>query len=194
MPIETVDQAAPEALKLHKTVVFVGMMGAGKTAIGRAVAQMLDVPFSDSDAALEEAAQMSISEIFERDGEAFFRDRETEVIDRLMQKAPCILSTGGGAFMSARNRDLITHKGLSVWLNADLELLWERVRHKDSRPLLRTADPYGTLKSLYDQRKDVYAQANVAVETHADYSIADTAQAVVTALKTRPDVLEQTYD
>ncbi|WP_420863683.1 shikimate kinase [Algirhabdus cladophorae] len=190
MPINSGDTSIGSALKLQKTVVFVGMMGAGKTAVGRAVAQYFDVPFRDSDAALEEAAQMTIAEIFDRDGEAFFRDRETQVIDRLLAKSPSILSTGGGAFMAARNRDLITAKGVSVWLQADLDLLWERVRHKDTRPLLRTADPYGTLKGIYEQRTPIYAEANVTVETLASYSISDTTQAVVQALLAHPGILE----
>ncbi len=122
-----------------KTIVMVGMMGAGKTAVGRALAQKLGVSFLDSDAEIVEAAHMSIAEIFARDGEPFFRARETEVIGRLLETERCVLSTGGGAFLSGTNREMIADKGVAVWLDADLDLLWSRVRHKDTRPLLRTA-------------------------------------------------------
>ena len=115
---------APEQWKLKKTVVLVGMMGAGKTAVGKALAVALHVPFLDSDAEIERAANMSIAEIFERDGEAFFRDRETQVIDRLLADECGVLSTGGGAFLAQRNRELISRKGVSVWLKVDLPILW----------------------------------------------------------------------
>ncbi|MEM9911886.1 MAG: shikimate kinase, partial [Pseudomonadota bacterium] len=136
------------------------MMGAGKTAIGRSLAQLLDVPFKDSDAEIETAAAMTIAEIFERDGETFFRDRESEVIDRLLDDTPAILSAGGGAFLLERNREMIAAKGVAVWLKADLALLWSRVKHKDTRPLLRTADPHATLTALFDARSPIYAMAD----------------------------------
>ncbi len=184
--------AAAERWKLHKTVVLVGMMGAGKTAVGKALAARLEVPFLDSDAEIERAAAMSIAEIFDRDGEAFFRDRESEVLNRLLEEERGILSTGGGAFLSERNRDLITRKGVSVWLNADLPLLWQRVKHKDTRPLLRTADPHATLRSLYEARVPVYALADLSVRAQPDYAIETMAGKVIEALLTRPDVLERT--
>ncbi|WP_095589729.1 shikimate kinase [Actibacterium ureilyticum] len=177
--------------RVNKTIVMVGMMGAGKTAVGTALARLLDVPFLDSDEEIVKASNMSIAEIFARDGEAFFRQKETQVIRRLMEAGQGVLSTGGGAFMSAGNRALIHDLGVSVWLNADLELLWNRVRHKDTRPLLRTEDPHATLSALYDQRVPVYAQADLTVAVQPDYSVADTAQAVLSALKTRPDVVEE---
>nr|WP_154148322.1 shikimate kinase [Roseovarius bejariae] len=177
-------------MKLKKTVVLVGMMGAGKTAVGRALAAKLHVPFLDSDAEIESAAAMSIAEIFERDGEPFFRDRETQVIDRLLEKERGILSTGGGAFLTERNRKLVSEKGVSVWLKADLGLLWNRVKHKDTRPLLRTANPYETLREIYEARVPIYEQADLAVEARPAYSIDDMAQKVLEALKGRPDVLE----
>lgn len=124
--------------KLHRTVVLVGMMGSGKSAIGRTLAARLGVPYVDSDAEIERAANASIPEIFERSGEPFFRDRETEVIMRLLKSEPCILSTGGGAYLAERNRAAISEHGVAVLLDADVDLLWERVRHKDTRPLLRT--------------------------------------------------------
>jgi len=183
--------ARAERFDVKKTIVLVGMMGAGKTAIGKALAAKLDVPFLDSDAEIEKAAAMNIAEIFARDGEAFFRDRETEVIDRLLEGAGSVLSTGGGAFMSERNRELMSRKGISVWLKADLDLLWSRVKHKDTRPLLRTSNPYLTLKSLYEQRVPVYAQADMVVEAKAAYTIDRMADKVLAELLTRPDVLEK---
>lgn len=182
--------SAGAAGKLKKTVVMVGMMGSGKTAVGRALACSLGVPFRDSDAEIEAAAAMSVAEIFARDGEAFFRERETEVIDRLLEAGCGVLSTGGGAFLVARNRALISKKGVSVWLNADLPLLWSRVKHKDTRPLLRTPDPRGTLKALYEARVPVYAEADLEVVSRAEYSIDMMAEKVLEALGRRPDVLE----
>ncbi len=183
--------AAADNWKLKKTVVLVGMMGAGKTAVGKALAARLKVPFLDSDAEIEAAANMTIAEIFERDGEAFFRDRETEVLDRLLEDACGILSTGGGAFLSERNRRLISQKGVAIWLNADLTLLWNRVKHKNTRPLLRTSNPRQTLSNLYDKRVPIYALSDLSVITKPDYTIDTTAGLVLEALETRPDVLEK---
>ena len=178
--------------KLKKTIVLVGMMGAGKTAVGKALAASLDVPFLDSDTEIEAAANMTISEIFNRDGEAFFRDRETKVIDRLLDREPhCVLSTGGGVFLSERNRKLINEKGLSLWLKADLELLWSRVKHKDTRPLLRTDNPKKTLNELYDARDPFYRQAHLMVQSQADYSVEKMAKQVLNALTQSEDVLEK---
>ncbi|NIZ08674.1 shikimate kinase [Pseudooceanicola sp. HF7] len=176
---------------LKKTIVLVGMMGAGKSAVGRALAQVLHVPFRDSDAEIEKAANMSVAEIFSRDGEAFFRQKEYQVIGRLLDGQPCVLSTGGGAFMNADNRQIIHDRGLSVWLDADLDLLWNRVRHRDTRPLLRTPDPYGTLKALYEKRVPVYALADVGVPSEPGCSIHEMAKRVAASLLTRPDVLEK---
>lgn len=177
---------------LKKTVVLVGMMGSGKTAVGMTVARRLGVPFLDSDAEIVKAAQMEIAEIFERDGEAFFRARETEVIARLLaQPRKGVLSTGGGAFMAESNRALITRLGVSVWLKADLGLLWARVRHKDTRPLLRTPNPRATLAALAAAREPIYALADLTVEARPDYSIDDMATQVVETLATRADVLER---
>ncbi|MBL9054503.1 MAG: shikimate kinase [Tabrizicola sp.] len=176
--------------RLAKTVVMVGMMGAGKTAVGTAIARLLGVEFRDSDEEIVLAAQMSITEIFERDGEDFFRARETEVIARLLRGTPCVLSTGGGAFLSERNRQLIHDVGVSVWLRADLDLLWQRVRHKSTRPLLRTADPRETLRGLYEARLPYYSQADLVIDSHHDLSVEAMAQRVIEALTGRPDVLE----
>jgi len=177
-------------VKLLKTVVLVGMMGAGKTAVGTALARTLRVEFRDCDEEIVRAADRSIAEIFARDGEAFFRARETEVIARLLRGPACVLSTGGGAFVAAANRALIRDRGLSVWLRADLELLWQRVRHKATRPLLRTANPRETLRVLYAARLPDYAEADLVVDSTADLSVEDMAARVITALRARPDVLE----
>jgi len=166
------------------------MMGAGKTAVGTALARQLGVEFKDSDEEIVRAASRSIAEIFERDGEPFFRARETEVISRLLRGTPCVLSTGGGAFLSETNRKLVHDVGVSVWLRADLELLWQRVRHKTTRPLLRTPNPRETLRELYERRQPLYAQADIVVESAAERSIEEMASRVVEALKARPDVLE----
>lgn len=179
-----------DGMKLRKTVVMVGMMGAGKTAVGRAVATKLGVPFLDSDAEIEQAANRSIAEIFSRDGEAFFRAKETQVIDRLLENEPSILSTGGGAFLAEGNREIISDKGVSVWLNADLDLLWQRVKHKDTRPLLRTPDPLASLTTLYNARVPTYGLADIAVKSDPEFTIEDMADRVIDALKTRPDVLK----
>jgi shikimate kinase len=176
--------------RLAKTVVLVGMMGAGKTAVGTAVARQLGVEFRDSDEEIVRAANRSIAEIFERDGEPFFRARESEVIGRLLRGTPCVLSTGGGAFLAQANRVLIHNVGVSVWLRADLELLWQRVRHKATRPLLRTPNPRETLRELYEARQPFYAQADVVVESAGERSVEDMAARVIDALRQRPDVLE----
>jgi len=176
--------------RLKKTVVMVGMMGAGKTAVGTAVARSLGVAFRDSDEEIVKAASRTIAEIFERDGEPFFRARETEVLARLLRGEPCILSTGGGAFLSEANRGLIRQAGVSVWLRADLDLLWQRVRHKTTRPLLRTANPRETLRALYEARVPLYGLADIVVDSAADLSVDEMAAKVVAALAARPDVLE----
>ena len=171
---------------LHKTVAFVGMMGSGKSAIGNAVARTLDVPFRDSDQEIERAANMTIAEIFARDGEAFFRQKESQVLERLLGGVPAILSTGGGAFLSEKNRRLIAERGVAVWLKADLPLLWSRVKHKDTRPLLRVPDPRARLAELYEERQPHYQKAGIAVEANAAYSIQDMANRVIEALLAHP--------
>lgn len=176
--------------RLRKTVVLVGMMGAGKTAVGTALARLVGVPFLDSDDEIQRAADRTIAEIFEREGEAFFREKEAQVIGRLLRGPPCVLSTGGGAFMSEANRRQIGEAGLSVWLRADLGLLWNRVRHKSNRPLLRTADPQGTLAALLAARGPVYALADIAVDAEAGLSVEGMARKVLAAIAERADVVE----
>ena len=133
-------------------------------------------------------------EIFERDGERFFRKREAEVIARLLDAAPGILSTGGGAFLSAVNRRNISDRGVSLWLDANLDLLWQRVRHKDTRPLLRTADPRATLAELYAARVPIYRLADLSVRCAPELSIDAMGRRVIEALLARPDVLERLDD
>lgn len=181
-----------KGLILHKTIVFVGMMGAGKTAVGRTLAAQLGVVFRDSDHEIEEAANMTIAEIFSRDGEPFFRRKESQVIERLLEGEPGVLSTGGGAFLAAGNREMISRMGVSIWLDASLDLLWDRVRHKDTRPLLRTPDPKGTLRRLYETRVPIYRQADVTVVSTPATTLDQMARRVsATLLESRPDVLEK---
>ncbi|UWR20902.1 shikimate kinase [Sulfitobacter sp. S190] len=177
--------------RLKKTVALVGMMGAGKTAVGRAVAAKLGVPFLDSDAEIEAAANQTVPEIFERDGEPFFRARETEIIKRLLETQAGILSTGGGAYLSQVNRENITRQGVALWLDADLSLLWSRVKHRDTRPLLRTADPLATLTEIYETRTPIYALSDLSVRCVPDTSIEAMADRVIDVLLTRADVLER---
>ena len=169
-------------MSLKKTVVLVGMMGSGKTTVGKALAIALNVDFMDSDYEISVAANRSITEIFERDGDAFFRIAETQVIKRLLAEPPCVLSTGGGAFMSKENRSLINDLGISVFLNVDLEILWERVRYKESRPLLRTENPKITLSKIFEDRLSRYSLADISVTSNGNSSIADTTQRLLSAL------------
>ena len=166
-------------------------MGAGKTAVGTALARLLGVPFLDSDAEIEAAANMTIAEIFARDGEPFFRDKEAQVLSRLLDERLGVLSTGGGAYLTERNRQVIHDKAVACWLNADLELLWNRVRHKDTRPLLRTPDPKKTLTEMYEARVPFYSQAEVHVAARAEYTIEEMARKTIEALLAHPDILEE---
>ena len=179
------------AYRLKRTVVMVGMMGSGKTAIGRALAGELGVSFVDSDAAIEEAAAASIAEIFARDGEAFFRRRESEVLRRLLSGPPGVVSTGGGAFLSPENREAIARMGVAVWLDADVDTLWERVRHKDTRPLLRTPDPHATLREIFAARTPIYALAGLKITVEPGATIPQTTATVIETLASRPDILEK---
>lgn len=177
--------------QLKKTVALVGMMGAGKTAVGTQLARRLAVPFHDSDDEIVKAASMSIAEIFARDGEEFFRARESEVLARLLAGTPAILSTGGGTFLRAENRAAIDRAGVALWLRADPDLLWQRVRHKNTRPLLQTPDPRGTLIRLLAEREPFYAQAVIVVDSEAGLSIDSMVDRVIAALENHPGVLER---
>ncbi|ABD55403.1 shikimate kinase [Jannaschia sp. CCS1] len=169
--------------KLARSVVLIGMMGAGKTAIGRALSASLGVPMRDSDTEIVQSAQLTIAEIFERFGESFFREKEGQVIARLLDGPPCILSTGGGAWLSEANREMLLARASVVWLEADLPLLWSRVKHKSHRPLLRTEDPRATLAALLEARTPSYALAPHKVTVRPEWSIDATADQVMDILR-----------
>ncbi len=177
--------------ELKKTVALVGMMGSGKSAIGKIVSSILDVPFRDADIEIERAAKLSIPEVFERHGEEFFRDKEDQVIKRLLNEKCCILATGGGAFMNKKIRASIKEKGVSVWLNADLETLWKRVKHKKSRPLLQTKNPRETLANIYSDRIKTYSLADIIIDSHDKLSLEEMATVVVKSLLDRNDLIER---
>lgn len=154
-----------------RNLILVGLMGAGKTSIGRLVATHLGIPFIDADAEIERVSRMTISELFTAYGEEEFRALETRVIKRLLKGGPRVVSTGGGAFVNDRTRWHIKRKGLSIWLKADLDVLWERVNKRDTRPLLKTGDPKGTLEGLMKARYPIYAEADLTVlsrDVHKD--------------------------
>ena len=148
-----------------RSVVLVGMMGAGKTSVGKRLAAKLGLPFVDADAEIEAGAQLTVPEIFARFGEAYFRDGERKVIARLLNAGPQVLATGGGAFMSRATRENIAAHGVSIWLNPDFGVLLARVRKKSNRPLLQTADPEQTLRRLLQERAPIYALADFTVDT-----------------------------
>lgn len=151
-----------------RSIVFVGLMGAGKTAIGRKVATMLSLPFIDSDQEIESVSRMTVPELFERYGETEFRALEQRVILRVLENGPQVLSTGGGAFMNAQTREAIAAHGVSVWLKAELDLLMDRVSKKQNRPLLKSADARAVLERLMAERYPVYATSDVTVPTRDD--------------------------
>lgn len=148
-----------------RTVALVGLMGAGKSAIGRRLAQRLDLPFVDADQEIEKAAGCTIEQFFERFGEPEFRDGERRVIARLLDQPPHVLATGGGAFMDPRTRTLIRERAISIWLRAELPVLLERVGRRQNRPLLKRGDPKEVLERLIEQRHPVYAEADITVDT-----------------------------
>ena len=160
----TLEAALVEMLG-RRSIVLVGMMGAGKSSIGRKLATRLALNFVDADAEIELAAGMSIPEIFEIRGEDEFRTGEARVIARLLEGGPQVMATGGGAFMNADTRALIATKGMSVWLQADFDVLMKRIKRRSDRPLLKTADPAATLLKLMDERYPVYAGADVTIES-----------------------------
>jgi shikimate kinase len=146
-----------------RSVVLVGMMGSGKSSIGRRLATRLAIRFVDADSEIEEAAGMTIAEIFEKHGEPYFRAGEARVIARLLDNGPQVLATGGGAFMNLDTRAAIRLKGISVWLKAELDVLMKRIKRRGDRPLLKTGDPAATLTALMTERYPVYAEADLTV-------------------------------
>jgi shikimate kinase len=146
-----------------RNLVLVGLMGAGKSSIGRLVANQLGIPFVDTDIEIERVSRMTITELFDAYGEEEFRALETRVIKRLLKGGPRVVSTGGGAFINDRTRRHVKRSGLSVWLKADLDVLWERVNKRDTRPLLKTENPKQTLEKLMNARYPIYAEADLTV-------------------------------
>jgi shikimate kinase len=160
---ETPDPSRPMA---ERSIVLVGLMGAGKSTVGRRLASALRLPFHDADQEIETAAGCSISDFFEKYGETAFRDGERKVIARLLKGPRHVLATGGGAFMDPTTRALIKAEGLSVWLRANIELLMARVAKRPTRPLLKNGDPRGTMERLMAERYPTYAQADVTVDSN----------------------------
>jgi shikimate kinase len=173
-----------EMTHLTRIVALVGMMGAGKSALGRRLATRLDVPFRDTDAEIVKAAGCGIPEIFSRYGEAAFRDCERKVVSRLLEDPPHVLATGGGAFMDADLRERIRQCAVSVWITAPVEVLLERVKRKDDRPLLKSGDPREVLERLLQERGPVYATADITV-TSDDIPHTETVERMLAELTAR---------
>ena len=162
------EAAAIKAMLGKRSIVLVGLMGAGKSTIGKRVAQMLGVNFIDADSEIEAVSRMTIPELFESYGEAEFRDLERRVIRRILRTGPRVLATGGGAYMNEQTRKTIARAGISVWLKADIDTLMDRVSRKGNRPLLKTADPRATMQNLMDLRYPVYAQAQITIHSREE--------------------------
>lgn len=158
-------EAAVVAALGRRSVVLVGMMGAGKSSVGRRVALRLGIPFADADTEIEKAAGMAITDIFAIRGEAEFRAGEARVILRLLEGGPQVLATGGGAFINPDTRAAIAAKGISIWLKAEPDVLMKRIKRRQDRPLLHTADPAATLRKLLEEREPVYALADLTVQS-----------------------------
>jgi shikimate kinase len=165
LPVVVTPEAAIVAALGRRSVVLVGMMGAGKSSIGRRLAQRLAIPFADADPEIEKAAGMSIPDIFSSRGEPEFRAGEARVIVRLLDGGPQVLATGGGAFMNADTRRAIAAKGISVWLKAEIEVLMRRIKRRQDRPLLQTDDPGTTLRALIEARYPTYQLADLTVQS-----------------------------
>jgi shikimate kinase len=185
-PQETSEaKAAPPDMPIpDRSIVLVGLMGAGKTCIGKRLARKLGMPFVDADVEIEAAADCSIEEIFARYGEQAFRDGERLVIARLLDEAPQVVATGGGAFVSPETRENVREKGISVWLKADLEVLLQRVSRRNNRPLLKNGDKRETLERLMAERYPTYAEADFTVES-GNESPDGTVKKVLDALRQR---------
>jgi shikimate kinase len=158
-------EAAIVAALGRRSIVLVGMMGAGKSSVGRRLATRLGLTFVDADTEIEAAAGMSIADIFAAHGEAYFRSGEARVIARLLEGGPQVMATGGGAIMNPDTRALIGAKAVSIWLDAEYEVLLRRVKRRTDRPMLKTADPAETLRRLLDERRPVYGQADLTIRS-----------------------------
>ena len=174
----------PDPRLREHTIVLVGLMGAGKTSVGRRLALALDLPFRDSDEEVERAAGRTVAEIFADLGEQAFRDGERKVIARLLDEPPHVLATGGGAFMNPDTRQLIAEKAISIWLKADIDVLLRRVGRKTDRPLLQSDDPRGVLEGLAAQRHPTYVLADITVDS-VESPHSATVQAIMDALRER---------
>ncbi|MXO90057.1 shikimate kinase [Pontixanthobacter aquaemixtae] len=159
------DEAAIAAIaeRIDRPVVLVGLMGTGKSTVGRRLAVMLGKEFADADEEIEDAAQLSIGEIFEQYGEAYFRDGERRVIARMMEEQTGVIATGGGAFVNDQTRKLILDTAIAVWIDCEIDILVERTGRRDTRPLLRDGDPHEILSRLHEERKPFYSQAPIRV-------------------------------
>jgi shikimate kinase len=172
-----------------RSIVLIGLMGAGKTTVGRRLAKRLNLPFVDADHEIEAAAGKTIPEIFADHGEAYFREGERRVIGRLLFKGPQVLATGGGAYMDPETRRAIREHGISVWLKADLPVLMKRVRKRGNRPLLANPDPEGVMQRLMEQRYPVYADSDITVESREvphDSVVDDVVKALAFWLREHP--------
>jgi shikimate kinase len=168
----------------ERSIVLVGLMGCGKSSVGRRLASRLGLGFVDADEEIERVAAKSIVEIFADHGESYFRDGERRVIARLLSSGPQVLATGGGAFINPETRANIRERGISIWLRADLPVLMRRVSKRDSRPLLKTGDPEATMRDLMAKRYPIYADADIIVESR-DVPHDVIVNEVISALKTR---------
>jgi shikimate kinase len=162
-PAGTPQETEISAALGRRSIVLIGMMGAGKSTIGRRLSARLRLPFLDADTEIEAAAAMSIPDIFETHGEPHFRDGEARVIARLLDNGPAVIATGGGAFMREETRRRIQEKAVSIWLKADADIIMKRVKRRADRPLLQTADPAATIGRLIEEREPVYQHADITI-------------------------------
>ncbi|MEO0466032.1 MAG: shikimate kinase [Pseudomonadota bacterium] len=175
-------QGSNEAPYASRTIALVGLMGAGKSTVGRRLADALGRQFFDSDIEIEKAAGLSIADIFSLHGEAEFRRGERRVLARLLEGPPHVLATGGGAYLDPDTRAVLREKAVTVWLNADLETLWKRVSRRNTRPLLKSPDPKGVLSKLFTEREPFYSQADLSVAS-VDGPHNTTVRAILEALE-----------
>lgn len=167
--------------RLDKPIVLVGLMGAGKSTVGRRLARQLGLPFVDSDSAIEDAAGFSAAEVFEKYGEKDFRDGERRLVARLVEGHVRVIATGGGAFVDPRTRELLNARAITIWLDASIDVLSERTSRRDTRPLLRNDDPKGTLERLADERRPSYAEAHIHIRSGAG-GHGEVVEAIIAAL------------
>lgn len=179
--IPPASEIAEIAARIDRPLALVGLMGAGKSTVGKRLAGLLGCPFVDADDAIEDAAQRSIPEIFEDFGEAYFRDGERRVIARLIKEHRGVIATGGGAFVDDETRSLILEHCIAIWIDCDLDVLVERTSRRDHRPLLRNGDPRAILKRLQEEREPYYSEAHIRVESESGPHT-DTARTIIAAI------------